>query len=316
MRKNDNVMNIEGKVYEFNLEEAVTGATSKVPNTPYIRGTVSVAIDAAQENIITVHYTYVAPTYSSGKTNNTYTALKKLISSGKTVIADGYEAATVVKLQPSFARNDFYPAGQEQPVSQARNEGGFVTITSEKNIHPEGDIGRHKFTFDIVISSVNEVVPEEGDSYAVIKGVVFNFQNMALPIELVARNKDAASYFLGLDASSSNPVYTKVWGKIVNSYVTTTQTTESAFGEATVDTITKKTREYVITGANPVPYVFDSSDTITADELKKALADRELYLAEVKKNTEEYRAKNNAPQNASPAAQAANTSVPQGGFKF
>lgn len=315
MRKNENTMNLEGKVYELNLEEKVTGETSKVPNTPYIRGSVSVAVDSAQENIVTVNYTYVAPTYSNGKANNTYTALKKLIQSGKTVVADGYDAATVVRLQPSYAVNDFYPEGQDTPVSQPRNEGGFVTITSEKSIHPEGDTGRNKFTFDIVINNVAEVVPDEGDSYVTVKGVVFNFQNMALPIELVARHKDAATYFLGLGASSTNPIYTKVWGKIVNNYVTMTKTTESAFGEATVDTVTRRTREYLITGANPVPYAFDTDDTITAAELSKALSDREVHLAEVKKNAEEYRA-NKSNSNASPAAQNATASVPAGGFKF
>lgn len=315
MRKNENVMNIEGKVYELNLEEKVTGENSKVPNTPYIRGSINVAVDSTQENIIPVYYTYVAPTYSSGKPNNTYTALKKLISSGKTVITDGYEAASVVRLQPSYAMNDFFPNGQETPVSQPRNEGGFVTITNEKNIHPEGDGGRNRFSFDIVISGVSEVVPEEGDSYVTVKGVVFNFQNMALPIELVARHKDAATYFLGLGASSDTPVYTKVWGKIVNNYVTTTKTTESAFGEATVDTVTRRTREYLITGANPVPYAFDTDATITSAELKKALADREVHLAEVRKNAEEHNA-SRANTNASPAAQTATASVPQGGFKF
>ena len=45
----------------------------------------------------------------------------------------------------------------------------------------------------------------------------------------------------------------------------------------------------MITGANPVPYEFDTAETITADELKKAMADRQTYLAEVKQRYVDYK---------------------------
>ena len=315
MRKNDNKMNVEGKIYQFKLEEKVTGETSKVPGTPYISGTIDVATDANAENIVQVHYTYVAPTYSSGKANNSYTALKQIINSGKTVMTDGYEAATIVRLNPSYAVNDFFPEGQDEPVTQQRNEGGFVTITNEASIHPEGDIGRNKFELDVVISNVSEVVPDEGDSYASIKAIAFSFNGSALSITLIARNKAAAEYFLGLGASNTNPIYTKVWGKITNITEKVEKVIESAFGEATVDVVPRRYKEYVITGANPVPYEFDTDATITAAELQKALQDREVYLASEKKRTEDYRASKNSG-NVSTTASTANATVPQGGFKF
>ena len=72
MRKNVNAENIEGKVYQFKLEKKETGENSKNPGTEFISGTLDVATTSAQDNIIQVHYTYVAPTYSSGKTNASY----------------------------------------------------------------------------------------------------------------------------------------------------------------------------------------------------------------------------------------------------
>ena len=318
MRKNENTMNIEGKIYQFKLEEKVTGETSKKPGTPFISGTVDVATSEACDNIIQVHYTYVAPTYSSGKTNNNYTALKKIIDGGKTIVTDGYADAMMVRLNPSYQTNDFYPQGQEKVVSQPRNEGGFITFVTPDKMHPEGDSGRNKFSFDIVISNVAEKVLDNGDEFAAIEGIVFNYNNTAIyPVTLVARNKDAMKYFLDLGVSKQNPVYTKVWGKIVNIVTTEEKTIESAFGDASVETVTHRSREYVITGANPVPYEFDTPDTITVDELKKALQDREVYLAEQKKNAEEWRAKQAASgsNNASPATQAANA-VSKGDFKW
>ena len=318
MRKNENAMNIEGKIYQFNLEEKVTGQQSKNPGTHYLSGTIDVATDAELSNIVQVHYTYVVSTYGSGKPNASYTALKKIIESGKAVVTDGYEAATAVRLNPSYQTNDFYPQGQDTVVSNPRNEGGFVTLVTPDKARPEGDPGKNKFTFDIVISNVAEKVLDNGDEFAAIEGIVFNYNSTAIyPVTLVARNKDAMKYFLDLGASKQNPVYTKVWGKIVNIVTTEEKTIESAFGEASVETVTHRSREYVITGANPVPYEFDTPDTITADELKKALQDREVYLAEQKKNAEEWRAKQAAggSNNASPAAQAANT-VSKGDFKW
>ena len=315
MRKNDNSMNIEGKIYQFNLEEKVTGESSKNPGTHYISGTIDVAVDASLSNIIQVHYSYIAPTYASVKANNNYNAVKKIIESGKTVVTDGYENATLIRLNPSYQTNDFYPQGQDNVVSSPRNEGGFITLVTPDKIRPEGDSGRNKFSFDIVISTVAEKVPDEGDEYVSIEGVVFNYNNSAIyPITLTARNKDAMKYFMDLGASKSNPVYTKVWGKIVNVFTTTEKTVESAFGEAAVETVTHRTREYVITGANPVPYEFDTEETMTADEFKKCLQDREVYLASEKKRTEEWRASQNT-NGASPAAQAANT-VSKGNFNW
>jgi hypothetical protein len=316
MRKNDNSMNIEGKIYQFDLEEKVTGEQSKAPGTHYIAGTVDVATSEDLSNIIQVHYSYVAPTYASGKTNNSYSALKKIIDSGKTVVTDGYAEATSIRLNPSYQTNDFYPQGQEQVVSVPRNEGGFVTLVTPDKMRPEGDSGRNKFSFDIVISNVIEKVPDEGDEYVSIEGIVFNYNNTAIyPITLTARNKDAMKYFVDLGASKQNPVYTKVWGKIVNVFTTTERTIESAFGDATVEKVTHRNREYVITGANPVPYEFDTAETMTADELKKALQDREVYLASEKKRVEEYRASQGGSNGASPAAQAANT-VSKGNFNW
>lgn len=317
MRKNVNSLNIEGKIYEFNLEiKTVQNADSPNYGKEYITGTLDVADSPECDNIIQTHYTYVTATTKSGTPNKTYGTLKQIIDSGKTVVTDGWDAATVVRVQPSYAVNDWYPEGQTEVVSNPRNEGGFVTIvSSEKSIHPVGDINRHKFTLDVIINNVNEITPDNGEAYAQIKGIAFDFRNAILPITLVAKNPAAIEYFMGLDASVKNPIYTKVWGRIVNSYITEEKTIESAFGEATVDTVQRKIREYVVTGANPVPYELGSEDVLTTEEFQKALQDREVHLAEVKKKAEEYRASQSVATPPSTAS-ASNKTIPAGGFNF
>ena len=131
MRKNINTCNIEGLLYEQNLEiKTVQNQQSANFGTEFIRGTVSVATDDALVNVITVNYTYVTPTTKNGGVNNTFNNLKRIMETGKTVVKDGAAAAMKVKLNPSIALNDFYPQGNDELVSQQRSDGGFVSIIS------------------------------------------------------------------------------------------------------------------------------------------------------------------------------------------
>ena len=234
------------------------------------------------------------------------------ICSGKTILTDGMDNATMVRLTPSAALNDFYPQGQDQLVSSPRNEGGFVTIVN--SLHPENE--RSKFTFDALITNVKHIDadPEKNiaEDYTEIRCAIFNFKNDILPFTLVARNPGAMKYFEGLDATGANPVYTKVWGKIVSKTISIERKTESAFGEDAVDTVERRVREWVITGAAKEPYEFGAEEVMTSADVKKALADREVMLAETKKRSDEYYASRNGGAAAVPTANA----VPEGGFNF
>ena len=64
-------------------------------------------------------------------------------------------------------------------------------------------------------------------------------------------------------------------------------------------------------------YEFDSeSEDLTPEELKAKLADREVYLAEVKKRADEWKAQRDSGAAAANAAAASQTTVAAGGFKF
>ena len=319
MRKNTNTENIEGRVYEHDLSvKTVQNQQSENYGKEFINGSVSVATDEAGLNVLTVHYTYVTEMTKNGKQNATYGNLKRIME-GKTWVADGKDAAMKVKLTPSAALNDFYPQGGDQLVSQPRNEGGFVSIVTDLN--KEGP-GRQKFTFDTIIKNaiLIEANPDNNvaEDYVRIDCAIFNFRNDLLPFTLIARSKGAMDYFMNLGASPSEPVYTQVWGEIVSTTVKVEKTIESAFGEPTVDVSERRQREWVVTGAKPEPYAFDTDDTITIAELEKAIADRNIYLEEVKTKAKEYYENRGNAIAAAPSASspAPNNHVPVGGFNF
>jgi len=296
---------IEGRLYQHNLTiKKVQNKDSANYGKDFISGTLDIATDEDGMNVISIHFTYVTAVTSNGKPNATFNTLNAIINGAKTWVVDGKDAALKLRATPALALNDFY-TNEDELVSAKRNEGGFVnTIT---DLVPEKE--RNRFDLDMLITNVRTVEPEEADPYIVIKGACFNFRGDLLPIELVCRRPDGMAYFESIDASPANPIFTEVKGAITNTTVKKEIEEESAFGSASVKTVTRTTREYAVDWARPTEYVFGEEDTITADELKKAIQNREVYLADIKKRRDEYMASKNATEESQ-------GSVPVGGFSF
>ena len=310
MKKMINSTHLEGRLYQFDLTSKVTGENSKNPGTEYISGTIEIATDDDCVNVVPVHFTYVTATTASGKANATYTVLKNIIDGFyKTVMADGKDNATTMRVDSAIGLNEFYSnrSGTEELVSAKRNEGGFVHVVANVSDDPKQ---RNLFTCDMIITGVTHKDADEERNIpekAIIKGAVFDFRNSLLPVEFSAVSTGAIDYFEGLEASSRNPVFTKVWGKQISETIVRQITEESAFGEPSVREVRSSRKDFVITGAAAEPYAWDDESTITAQELTECMAARETYLATVKQRQDEYNASKNAPAAVTPA---------KGGFDF
>ena len=319
-----NTEKIEGYVYStgsnFNqLSERVSGENSKNPGTKYIAGDLDVAVDDTGLNVITIHYTYVTETYKSGQTNNTYTALKKIIDNpDKTWVNGGKDNAFKVQCTgTSIALNDFI-AGDGSKVAAIRNENGFCSIVNELGSEAE----RNTFTADMLITKVTHIDadPEKNiaEDFTTVSGAIFGYGPVLLPVSFVVHNEMGMNYFENLDVTPSKPIFTKVWGKINCMTIKTERKEESAFGEAAVQTYERKSREYVITGTAKVPYDFGDEEVLTAADVNKMTQDRQVMLAEVEKRHNERQANKaagGANFGAATATKATQT-VPEGGFVF
>ena len=304
---------VEGRLYQHNLvKKTVQNKESANYGKEFITGTIDVATDEEGLNIIPVHYTYVTEVTSKGNINSTFTNLNNIINGAKTWITDGKDNALKIRCNTALGLNDFYTQDGEL-VSAKRNEGGFVSTV--KDLVPEAE--RNNFDCDIIITSVTRVEadPTNGveKDFIRIKGGVFDFRQALLPVEFVCRDEAGMGYFESLDAAPSNPIFTEVKGQIVSNTIKREIEEESAFGAASVKTVTRTVREWQVTWARPTEYDFGAEDTITGEELKKAMQDREVYLASVKKNHDDYIASRTAATNDN-AKDAMN--VPTGGFDF
>lgn len=289
-----NSMHIEGLLYQHTLEVKTTGPQSKNPGTEYITGIVEIATDNELLNIVPVHYTYVTAITSTGKANASFSTLRNIIDGRYgSVMKDGKDKAVKVRIDSAIGLNEFYSdrTGTEELVSVKRNEGGFIHIMTEPL--NEDEKARNLFKVDMVITSATRKEADEERQIpekVIVKGAIFDFRNSLLPVEFTATNPGAMNYFEGLGASSSEPVFTTVWGRQISETIVRTVTEESAFGEAFVREITSNRKEYLITGAAKESQPWDDESTITAADFKKMIQDRETYLATLKQRNDEYKA--------------------------
>lgn len=310
-----NATHIEGVLYQHSLQLKVSGEKSKNPGTQFINGTIDIATDDAMTNIVTVHFSYVTPTYArSGSANATFNALQNIIN-GVTcnVVEHGIDKAAKVRIDSQIGLNEFYSSrnGEEELVSVKRNEGGFLhvvqTIAADERL-------RDTFTADMIITKCHRF---EGDpennrpERMVVSGYVFDFRNALLPVDFVIYDAGGMNHFEAFEASEKSPVFAPVNGHQVCKTITTVRTSDenSGWGESFAQEVTSTQREFVITGVKD-PYEWDLEETITAQEYAAALQAREVVKAEIKQRQDEYNATRNQTQAPTAAATGAN------GFNF
>lgn len=315
MKKIINTVRVEGRIYQHDLTvKTVKNEQSENFGKEFITGTLEVAVDEEGLNVVPIFYRYVTETTRSGSKNNTFAALKKIIDEGKVWITDGKENAMMVRLDTAAALNDFYPQNGDL-VSVKRAEGGFVTIVNK--ICEEG-IDRHKFNTDMLITSVIRIDPEnqEESPYVTLRGAIFNFRNDILPIDFIVRNPEGMNYFESLGVSSKTPVFTRVWGQINSTTKREKKEDVSAFGESAVSYTEKKVKEWVVTGTQPQIYEYGDENVLTENDVTTAMQNREVMLAEIKRNSEEWRANQVSTNTGAFANGAMNAPVNTNGFNF
>lgn len=299
-----NQVTIVGYLYQHSLEiKTVTEPTSENYGKPYIRGTIEVATDEDGLNVIPVRFRYVAPTYKDKRPNETYNVLQSIIEGAPTWIENGKEAAAKVKCDSTFALNDFYDRN-DQLVSAMVQEGGFVNFVNQ--LPPLNK--RNNFTVDLLITNVNRTEADEErnikEDFCTVRGGTFNYQRELLPLTFKITNPQGMTFFEDLDVSSSNPVFLKVWGDVINKTISVERFEESAFGEAAVTSYERKVKEWIITGSAKAPYEYGDENVLTENEVVEAMQKRQVHLAEIKQRQDEYKASQAANGFATPAPAA------------
>ena len=323
MRKVINRATIIGRVHDHKLALKTVQKQGDNFGKPFIGGSIDIVTDDDGLNVITIYYRYVTEYYSSGKKNSSFSILKDIAEGKvKTVMANGFDEAAIVKCDPSIAINDFWvhEGSEDRHIANKRLEGGFISYTTKDKMPIETK--RNMFECDMLIlgSEVVEADEEKGieEDYLKIKGSAFAYNNASIPVEFIVKDKGGMKYFESLDASPSNPIFTKVWGCLKSQTIVDKREEESAFGEPSVKEYQKIVKEWVVVGASTANYeIGDAENGITPDEWQKIKADRETHLAEEKKRQEEYeKSKSTVSTSDLPFGNPTSAPAAAGGFNF
>jgi hypothetical protein len=259
MKKMINKSMIEGTLIEKDLRSGTTKA-----NVPYIAGRLH--IETAPGNVVTVEVFEQQKT-SKGAENQKFPTLKGLWEKGQAT-HDGSETPTKLRIASSLEINDWVDRDGVLR-SNLVNDGGYVNVVSTLNPKAE-------FEVDVVISKVSpEVIQGNTTDRAVIDGYVFNYRGVALPVKFIVENQKGVKFFSSLQPNT----FTRVWGVQVNNTIVNEKTEESAFGDSKVVKSSYTRKEFVVTGAQTIPY---DEDQLTDEELKAAIQARNVAVAEKK----------------------------------
>lgn len=307
--KYKNTVTIEGLLYDHKLEEKVTGSQSKVPNTPYLGGTIDIATDDNLTNIITINFSYVT------LSDKRYPILKGIIDGTYPTVmqkdagnASAISCSTAIEIKEWFTDTELDENGQPALRSVRRLSGGFLNVISRSELRKESQ--RNKFLLDMVITSsaLKEADEERGyPEKMTIKGWMFNYKEEAFPISFSVLHPDAISYFMSQSPSSKEPLFTQVGGYIVSMTTKVNKEIEGAFSTEIVE-YTRTNKDWVVNYSLREPYDFGGDGVIGFEEIGVKMKQREEYLAELKHQYEENKKRK---AQASPAA-----NINAGGLEF
>lgn len=287
-----NQVSVEGYLYSYDIKKKVSGNNSKHPGTVFYNGYVNIATDEKCLNVIHVHFSYVVEKFKNGQTNSTFQIFKEMEEQQreeenvypkyKTVLKFGKENATKVRCSGgSLELNEYVvPNSADEMKHQLRYAGRFLNIISELS---DNENNRNQFKIDAIITGLRMVEGnEDAPDRMKIKCAFFNYSKELKPAEFTVINPKAMEYFEELAPSNREPVFTKIWGHQVNSSIVKKYTEESAFGEDEVREVRKSYNDFIITGAAKEPYLWDDESTITVEEFKNILSERDIFLANKK----------------------------------
>ena len=300
MKKMWNQVTLSGFLYSHSLKTGVTGKTAKNPDMNYITGMISVATDAALTNIVDIRYSFVPERNDKGA-NPLYSVLNKIIKGELgTIMGDNLTVETAVKLSinTSFNLNEYYTTdatGNEVLSSRLVNEGGFVHVV--KKLDDSID-KRNLFDVDMLVNKIRVVDgdPEAGTNDKVeLEGYIFNFKNNLLPTTFIAELPAAINYFSSLEVSQKKPKLIHLKGRQASLVVVKKQVEENAFGgEAFVREVKSFRKANLIHWAGKEDYdISEDSTVLTPEDIKTGLANREVYLSEMKARRTAYLASKN-----------------------
>ena len=302
-----NEVNVRGYVFSHTLQER---DSTRNPGDKVIMGLVNIATDDDAVNVVPVNF-YVAEKTKKGTVNSTFT--KQILTENKTFEELGTDAARV-RVTGAIDVNDFY--GRDgQLVTGKRVRGSFLHFLNANEVISSDKMPATSFEADVLLQAAMERESNDGSEYVSLQGFAFNYRGDILPVTFSVQSEGGKKFFLNEDISASNPYFGKVWGNIKSTVVVSEQEEDDsavAFGAPQVRETTRTFRTWEVVGANVNEGM--NEDTVTQEELNKAMAERQQRLADLEARTNQQNStatgKAGFPISSNAEATTASSAVP------
>ena len=290
LREALNEVFIEGILKEKTLELATIDVQGKKADV--IRGELVISDKENSEHRVRV---FANKLTKEGKENSVYKGLKTVMDEYVSVaealkLGQTAEAADKVRItKGKIGLNEYYtPNGELRSFPIVTTN--FVNRVKDGTYNPKAE-----FTLEIYFDNIlPEIKDNEETGRLIVKGIVPVYGGEVIPLTFIVADEDAVNY---IQTNYEKGKTGKVWGELVNT-VEITKIVEQGFGKAKEKIVTKIINELVITGGEEDQYNEDDERSYSTDLIKKAMAERDIKLDELLKNSKDNGKKtktNNTP---------------------
>lgn len=270
LREADNAIVMEGVVAEKKIEVRAEKQD--------ITGEIDIRTD---ENSIHTVRLYAKQFKKDGTENSIYKGIETIMNEYQAIANVGEENADKVRIiGAKLGVNEYY--GQDGKLRT------FPSISSNfvNRLKPTDTFeAKAEFDIEVFINKLEEELDKEQNETGrlIIEAVVPVYGGKIIPQKFVVANPDAVQYIQSNYEIGST---VRLYGELVNSVVTEEVEKPVAFGKPKKEIKRTTVRELVVTGGSE-PYEEESALAYNIEDIKKAYVERNTYLEELKKKSEE-----------------------------
>lgn len=274
LRQANNFVIIEGTLVENRLEE------KQVDGKDAISGELDIEV---KENEVHTVSLFSYKLKNDGTENGIYKGLKTVMDEYKSIASHGREEADKVRVTGGNIQLNEYYGQDDQLRSFPQLRANFVhRVKADEEFNP-----RAEFDVEIFVRGVtDEYKNEEETGRAIVKAYIVLYEGKVIPFEFVV-DEDGAEF---VKDNYEPGVTAQVYGDIINFKEVKRTQKPTAFGKPQDKVTTKTVREYLITGGSE-PYEEENVNAYDQDVIKKALAEREVWLEQLKNKKKEGKGK-------------------------
>lgn len=279
IREADNFVEVEGIVSELRIEEKEVGGKFAITGEIDIQ---------TEENSVHTFRVFSYREKKDGSVSGLYKGLKTVMDEYKSIASVGVNDADRVRVSSGKLGVNEYIGQDDQLKTFPQFSANFINrIQAGEELNPHAT-----FEVEVVIVAKKEEKDRQGEETGrlILETYIPVYGGKVIPMTFVVADQDAVSY---VDSNYEKGETVRLYGDIVNRVEVTTTEVNVGFGKAQPKVNRKTVRELLVTGGSE-PYEEESVNAYSIETVKAALAEREIYIEEMKKKKEEGK---NKPKN-------------------